>query len=122
MERERVLGNLTSGDIFHAEGPEFPSLICIVVSVSENQIEARTVTNQAVFHFDRRTGVSMRRTSTCTIDSVIPLPIDIHNALLGLDRKFRLEHRPDRHKLTDEEKEALIFVADFYPKNRLPSE
>lgn len=37
----------------------------------------------------------------------------------GLDRKFRLESNIERLKLTDDEREALLFVASYYPKNLL---
>jgi hypothetical protein len=51
----------------------------------------------------------------CTIDSIAPLPVDIHNVMLGLDRKMRLRFE----KLSREEKDALLFIADFYPSRPL---
>jgi hypothetical protein len=54
----------------------------------------------------------------CTIDSIAPLPVDIHNVLLGLDRKMRLRF----DKLNTAEKEALKSVADFYPANPVDEE
>jgi hypothetical protein len=61
----------------------------------------------------------------CIIDSVAPLPPDIHEIMLSLDRKGRdAEHRdaenPDRewkpgdNPLTEEQKRGLLFVYDFY--------
>ena len=52
----------------------------------------------------------------CRIDSVAPLPAAIHNVMLGLERKMRLSSR-EKKRLSDEEKDALKFVADFYPAN-----
>jgi hypothetical protein len=49
----------------------------------------------------------------CTIDSIAP--VDIHNVFLGLDRKMRLRF----DKLNRAEKDALLFIADFYPANRI---
>lgn len=51
----------------------------------------------------------------CTIDSIAPLPVDIHSVLLGLERKMRLRF----DKLNRAEKDAPLFVADFYPANQL---
>jgi hypothetical protein len=35
--------------------------------------------------------------------------------ILGLDRKMRLERDIMKHKLSEDEKRALIFIASFYP-------
>ncbi|MDR3557338.1 MAG: hypothetical protein P4L55_21495 [Syntrophobacteraceae bacterium] len=118
------LSNLAEGDIFHGECPNGASLICLVTSVSETVIEARTVTTQLHFQFDRQTGIAEwgDEPVICTIDSVAPLPMEIHKVMLGIDRKFRQEHDPDdpdRFKLSDAEKRALIFVASHYPSNPL---
>jgi hypothetical protein len=68
--------------------------------------------------FDRRTGVAIWEGDVrCTIDSVAPLPLDVHQVMLAIDRKFRLESNLDRLKLSDAEKKALIFVDDYYPEN-----
>lgn len=48
-----------------------------------------------------------------------PLPVDIHNTLLHLDRKKRLNRDPERTKLTEAEHRALRFIAKFYPENPL---
>jgi hypothetical protein len=50
----------------------------------------------------------------CSIYSTAPLPVDIHNAILGLDRKSRLEEDEERQKLNDDEKRALLYVAKHY--------
>lgn len=60
--------------------------------------------------------------TSCTIDPVAPLPVDIHNVILGLDRKFRLEQDPRRARLNDAEKQALIYVSTHYSSNRLKLE
>jgi hypothetical protein len=44
-DRKTLLGKLAVGDVFHAESPKAPSLICLVVSVTETMIQARTVTS-----------------------------------------------------------------------------
>jgi hypothetical protein len=46
---------------------------------------------------------------------VAPLPVDIHSIMLELDRRYRLGQEPDRFKLTDVEKQAFIFLNDYYP-------
>jgi hypothetical protein len=60
--------------------------------------------------------------SPCVIDWVTPLPLEIHNVFLGLDRKMKLERRLDRVKLSAAEKKALLFVAEFYKSNPIENE
>jgi hypothetical protein len=120
-DRTTILGSLSVGDIFHAESPNGASLICLVMSVTEDSIHARTVTTQRHLDFDRQTGIAKWGDDqvSCTIDSVSPLPIEIHNIMLGIDRKFRLEREEDKLKLNDAEKHALVFIDSYYTLNRL---
>ena len=126
-DRKALLGKLDVGDIFHAEAPNGASLICLVLSVDQTTIQARRVTTQENLEFNRQTGVAQ---DGDVINSVAHLPIDIHNVFLGLDQKYRLlmgmdkKHRfedPERLKLTDAEKKALLFVGRHYASNPLPS-
>jgi hypothetical protein len=123
-DRKTLLGNLAVGDVFHAESPKAPNLICLVVSVTETTIQARTVTGGERFEFDRQTGVAqwVDEAVSCTIDSVAPLPVDIHNVILGLDRKLRLEQDARRISFNDAEKKALIYLDEHYSSNRLSLE
>jgi len=50
---------------------------------------------------------------------VAPLPVDIHNVILRIDRKFSLEQEPERLKLNDAEKRALLFVDSHYSSKRV---
>jgi hypothetical protein len=123
-DRRSLLGKLAVGDVFHAESPKAPSLICLVVSVTETTIQARTVTSGEHFEFDRQTGVAqwVDEATSCTIDSIAPLPVDIHNVILGLDRKYRLKQDPRRARLNDAEMQALRYVGTRYSSNRLSVE
>ena len=87
--RGAALNSLAVGDIFHAESPNAASLICLVLAVTETTIQARTMTHQIHLEFDRQTGVAEWGDDRvpCVVDSVAPLPADIHNVMLGLDRK-----------------------------------
>lgn len=120
-DRETRLRKLDVGDIFHAEAPNGASLICLVLRIDDATIHARTVTTQYYFEFDLRTGEAKwgNEGAVCAIDSVTPLPVDIHNVMLGIDRKFRLESDLERIKLNDAEKKALIFVDSYYRANQL---
>lgn len=118
-DRATALGNIAVGDIFNAECPSGAGLLCLTLSVTEHAIQARTVTTQRLYEFDRRLGRRLGGKSECVIDSVAALPADIHNILLGLDRRYRLGKDPDRFALTADEKRALVFVASFYPANQL---
>ena len=116
-DRVSKLSRLVPGDIFHAECPSGASLICLVEAIANEKIEARRVTTQDHVTFELSTGLSLPDDgeARCTIDSIAPLPVDIHNVMLGLDRKMRLRF----DKLNQAEKDALLFVADFYPANPL---
>jgi hypothetical protein len=120
-EQPGVIGRLVAGDIFHATCSNGASLICLIEDATEKTIRARTVTHQIKVEFDRGTGLEIGAESDtpCKIDSIAPLPIDLHNVILGLDRKMRLEPDLLKHKLTEEERKALIFVASHYPLNPL---
>jgi hypothetical protein len=118
IDREILLRGLTEGDIFHAESPNGASLICLITNISETQIQARTVTSQLHLEFDRRTGVAewAEDRVECTIDSIEPLPIDIFNLMLRIDRRYRIGSDP---RLIEEEISALVYVDSHYSKNRL---
>lgn len=120
-DRKDELRKLAVGDIFHANSSNGASLICLVLSVTGETIQSRTVTTQVYIEFDRRTGNAEwgEDRIMCIIDSITPLPVEIHNTMLGLDRKFRLERNLERLRLTDAEKRALVFVASHYPSNQL---
>jgi hypothetical protein len=118
-QREALLRNLTAGDIFHAAGTHGESLLCLATNVGETVIDARTVTGQIHLQFNRQTGEGRSGDDRCDIDSVVPLPAEIHNVILGIDRKYRLETNDERLKLTDAEKKALLFVVTHYSSNKM---
>jgi hypothetical protein len=105
----------------------------LVTAVTGESIVARTVTTQVSFTFDRTAGRSESweppvyfqkagEPLVAAIDSIAPLPSNIYNALLALDRHHRLgqfSNKPNRSHLTEEHKEALLFVAKHYPENPL---
>ena len=108
------LSLLVPGDIIHGHHVEGPSLICLVEVVAADRLETRRITTQRHITFDIETGVEVGFPE-CRLDSIAPLPVDVHNVLLGLDRKMRLGRPP----LSQAEKEALRFVADFYSAHPL---
>ncbi|MGA8078705.1 MAG: hypothetical protein WBD53_14770 [Xanthobacteraceae bacterium] len=130
-DRNALIRSLANGDIFHAEAPNGASLICLVLSVNKTSIRARRINTQEELEFDRETGKaeSGGERIPCQIDSVAPLPAEIHGvflrldgkyqALMAMDEKSRFEDL-DRLKLTDAEKKALSFVYSYYPSNPLP--
>jgi hypothetical protein len=123
LNREELLSLLVPGDILHAvhhDGHGTPP--CLVVSVEADTITTRSVTTQQLYVFDRRTGETFSGGNQhgATIKSVEPLPTEIHNTLLELDRKYRLGHRSSSSaKLTEGQKKALLFIADHYECHRI---
>jgi len=131
-DRKALLRNLVAGDIFHASAPNGASLICLITAVTDTMIQTRTVTHQMHLEFDRKTGIAEWNAAKdwpgrgytdeiipCTIDSVAPLPIDVHEGMLFFDRKERLKHLSGGG-LSDFEKECFIFLYSYYGKNPLP--
>ncbi|MVA82647.1 hypothetical protein GOZ89_24920 [Agrobacterium vitis] len=112
--REERIAKLEVGDIFHASDESGSSLICLVVSVSNEQIFARRIPTQENVVFDRSTG--LEKDGESRIDSIEPLLAKAHNVLVGMDRRYRLGKRTSTAaKLTDLEKEALLLAATHYP-------
>jgi hypothetical protein len=89
------------------------------MAVTDRTLQVRTVTHNVHLEFDRRTGVALwgAAAAHCIIDSVTPLSRELHAVMLGLDRKMRLEQDPERFKLDEDEKRALIFVDSYYRDN-----
>lgn len=131
-EREAALRKLAVGDMFHAtlgpaDGPSYP---CLVLQVRADAIFARRVTTQSVHWFDRARGVDVDD-DRIVIDSVEPLPDDIREIMLSIDRLFREAERrraeePDWmpaenhfHQSKDQIR-ALLFIDKFYPAHPLP--
>jgi hypothetical protein len=118
LSREDCLKRLMPGDIFRAEhhdGGGHPP--CLVVAVNENSIIAHAITTQEPYVFERGTGVTLpdKSWAGATIRSVEPLPLDIHNVLLELERKCRLGNRSVTSiKLTEQQKKALLFASRHY--------
>ena len=119
LDRRKALSCLVVGDIFYGKAPSGAIYICLVEAVTANKIEARRVTTQDHVEFDRSTGATLDGEAPCTIDSIAPLPVEIHNIMLGLDRKMRLQRDPEKFKLNKEEKQAILFVTEYYPANPL---
>ncbi len=111
--RERALSDIQIGDLFNVAGNHGASIICLAIAIGERMIRARSITHQLDIVFDRRTGFGKEPKYGLggTINSVEPLPPDIHKALIGLDRRY---HAGGEAKLTQEEKRALVFIYDFY--------
>lgn len=111
-----LLQRLVVGDIFHAKTRNGASLICLVTRLNKTKIEARIVTTQKEVRIDRNTGLGKLGAErvACFVDSIAPLPVAVHNEMLGIDRKFRLAQNEAALKLTSSEKKALLFIDSFY--------
>jgi hypothetical protein len=126
LDRKTLIGNLNVGDIFHAEAPNGASCVCRVLSVNDATIQARRMTTQENLEFDRHTGIERVNDGEAqvVINSVAPLPPEIHDVFLAIERKYRQIpwNDPDleRFKLTEAEKRALLFVGPHYSSNPLP--
>lgn len=128
--RKAILSELRPGDIFHAQAPNGASLVCLVTSTSQDTIEARRITSQENLEFDRSTGLEKVTDGdpAALIDSIEPLPSEIHDVFLALDRKYGAVHgkkevfeqNPEYFRLNKAEKDALLFIDTHYSSNQLP--
>lgn len=124
--RQLALSTIAVGDIFNADIPNGGTVLCLAVAVTATGIQARDICRQGeLLDFDRQTGVApcpwSRIGTTCTITSVAPLPPDVYEALLGLDRKYNMG-RPltcEERKLTEAEKKAFVFVYDHHKAHQI---
>jgi hypothetical protein len=134
-DRQTALGALEAGHLFHAVDAAGPVRICLVMSVSEKTILARSVTTQEIIEFDRRNGRASHKRYGFNFDYVIasvePLPRDIHEIMLSLDRNGRAfeekiaanpdyKSPPDKSILNDDQRRGLLFVAEFYRAHPMP--
>ena len=114
MSNMRIaLDELGPGDLFHAEYPSGAKLIGFTLEVTATRIRGRDITRQEVLEIDRTTGVSIPTDGDpCTIYSTEPLPPDLYEAIIGLDRKYGSGRTPteEESKLTRAEIDALIFI------------
>lgn len=128
--REAALQKITVDDIFHASGTNGASFICLALQVRKGAVFARRVTTQSVHWFDRATGFDQDNPKI-VIDSVAPLPEDIREIMLSIDRLFReAEYRSaeepsweppeDYFHQSKDQIRALLFIDKFYPAHPLP--
>ena len=126
-DRERALRGLGAGDIFHGRSPNGASLICLVTAVTEGTIFARRITTQDDHEFDRQSGTELGERRG-RIDCIAPLPPNVHEILLALDRRGRsvaemyrngIEPDPDQYKLTSAEREAFRALDEHIAANRI---
>ena len=120
LRRKTLLSRLDVGDVVHAHWPHNEaSLICLVTAVSDVVLKTRVVTTQLPIEFSRETGIETIEDRPAVIDSVNPLPADIYAIILEIDRKNRLEDRPDHFKLTATEKRVFAYIDPHYAENPL---
>jgi hypothetical protein len=129
LDRKTLIGNLDVDDIFHAEYPNGASCVCRVLSVNNRTVYARRMTTQENLEFDRQTGVEKASDggSLAVINSVAPLPPEIRDVFIALERKYGQIKPEDwddpdleRFKLTNAEKNAFRFIDSHYSSNLLP--
>lgn len=131
-DRESLIRRLSVGNIFHAEYPNGASCICLVLAVNAHEISVRRITTQENLIFDRLTGIEkdVHAEALAVMDSVAPLPQDVFEVFLDMDKKFmarmnldkesRLKLDAEQRRLTGPEKKALLFVDTYYAENPLP--
>lgn len=122
-ERDQVLRAIEPGDIVFAKASDGNSKIVLVYRMTETSIFARLVTSQTKMEFDRNgQSTFVDGDYTCRIVSAAPLPVHEHNVVLGLDRKMRLSHWASDVRLSQDEKQLLLSMDDYFQARLLPEE
>jgi len=112
-DRENTLRNVAVGDIFHARNPRTgASLVCLVTDLDDGTIYARRIHTQDDVRFDRSTGIKLGKADT-RIDCVAPLPSEIYNIFLAMNRRYQ-----DAHALIRQGIEVNPKVARWTPEER----
>jgi hypothetical protein len=127
-DRENALRNIAVGDILHARNAQTgASLVCLVTGLDDAAIYARRIHTQDDVRFDRNTGAKIGTGST-TIDCVAPLPPEIHNTFLAMDRRYQDAHAlihqgsdmdPKFARWTTEERHAHRFLDEHIEANSI---
>jgi hypothetical protein len=112
-----LLDSLVVGDFFHARGPGGQSIVCLVLDLTKTTISARRVPTFEHYVFNISTGVEQLQATgrPSQIVSVEPLPIDLHNTLLWLDRRYRLRRLSNRFESRGDLK-ALLLAEEHFAK------
>lgn len=121
--KEKLLLDLTVGDIFHANGANgphgIPAAICIVTTITPDTIEAIRVTTHEILIFHRESGISVHDEQYLPfeIDSIAELPLNSHQELLALYEKLKPGRELEDYQLVPKETQLLISLAKFYESN-----
>ena len=114
LARHRIaLHELRVGDFLHAAFSGGGTVVALTLDVTATTIRVRDICRQEEMEFDRDTGEARRAglAIPCRVYSTEQMPAEHHEALLGLDRKYRLGRAltEEESKLTPAEKKALLF-------------
>ncbi len=116
MTRADVLSTVQEGQLIHGRGDRGASMLLHVLAVTDTTICAWRLLTGGHEAFDYQTG----RGDRCQLDSIAPLPPDIHETIFNLDRRQRSCTNVEDAKLTTAEREAFVFIHHFYLANQLP--
>jgi len=123
--RATLLGQLEAGDLVCARTSGGARAVCRVLAVEAVVLHLREVAGGHVRAFDRRTGAAITRADETAsaaageIVSVAPLPVDLHNAVLALDRRSRLAQGDAPMRVTRAEAAVLLLLDAHYGINPL---
>jgi len=124
-DRATLLGQLEAGDVVCARTPGGAHAVCRVLAADADVLQLREVVGGRVRAFDRRTGAAITRAgepagaAAGEIVSVAPLTVDLHNAVLALDRRSRLAQGGAPVRLTCAEQAVLLLLDEHYQVNPL---
>lgn len=119
--RSKKLAHLDTGDIFAARVEGGKSLPFLVVAAEVDSIKTRCMTSQFPLVFQRNDGVAVEtrdgRTRVWRISCMQPLPLEIHNLMLSVDRRMRLGSNGTTNPLDEGDIRALVFIHDFWDEH-----
>lgn len=97
-------------------------IFCFAFEVDDQIIHAHDVCRGCEYGFDRGTGRAVSgfdEDDHGVIDSVAPLPEVQRAVLLRMYERYRNAQSEEDFRLTDSERQALLFMQSFYAEYRL---
>ncbi|PLK46958.1 hypothetical protein C0V76_19250 [Uliginosibacterium sp. TH139] len=121
VESARKVLDLQVGDIFHATAKDIECILCLATAVEGCVVHGLDWCRGFEYAFDRATGQAITGPGIdgCFIDSVALLPDTHRIALLGMSHRYRNVQSDADLRLTEAEKQALLFSNSYYAERQL---
>ena len=92
----------------------------LIVAADGKTMRTRCMTSQFPLIFERHDGMATENNDgqmrEWRISCIQPLPLEMHNLMLSVDRRIRLGSDGTTNRLDEGDKRVLVFIADFWDR------